>query len=122
MHTANHAPQVNTPRHLQAETMEIKVPPGALMRTLCITSSDQTRRRLTTDQREAMRGLWKLSKREALQAFKQAQKQEHTQDEHCTVDPNTDCCSGCGVHHAEPCRVCGGRGFHRPNCSEMSEG
>jgi hypothetical protein len=27
-----------------------------------------------------------------------------------------DCCVACGVHHAEPCRRCGGRGFHREAC------
>ena len=53
-----------TPKHLQHSTMELRVPPGCVMRTLCIGSSDLTRRRLTTDQREAMRGLWALSKRE----------------------------------------------------------
>ena len=40
----------------------------------------------------------------------------HDQDEHCTVDPSTDCCSVCGVHHVEPCVWCYGRAFHRPGC------
>ena len=42
----------------------------------------------------------------------------HRQDEHCTVDPETDCCSVCGVLHGGPCPECGGRGFHRPSCTE----
>jgi hypothetical protein len=38
----------------------------------------------------------------------------HTKDEECDVDPATDLCRGCGVHHGEPCPVCAGRGFHTP--------
>ena len=29
-----------------------------------------------------------------------------------------DTCNGCGVAHGDPCRCCGGRGFHRPGCTE----
>lgn len=36
----------------------------------------------------------------------------HERDEHCDVDPETDLCRACGVHHDEPCGHCGGRGFH----------
>ena len=46
---------------------------------------------------------------------------EHTKDEDCDVDPETDCCRVCGVHHAEPCPECGGCGFHRGACS-LSDG
>lgn len=42
----------------------------------------------------------------------------HTQDEDCQVDPNTDLCVVCGVHHWDPCVTCGGRGFHREDCPE----
>ena len=38
---------------------------------------------------------------------------KHTQDSDCSVDPVTDLCTVCGVHHGEPCEHCGGRGFHR---------
>lgn len=41
---------------------------------------------------------------------------EHTKDSDCTVDPTTDCCTICGVHHWEPCRLCAGRGFHKADC------
>lgn len=41
----------------------------------------------------------------------------HTADEHCDVDPTTDMCRGCGVHHGEACGHCGGRGFHRDGCA-----
>ena len=42
---------------------------------------------------------------------------KHSQDSDCTVDPATDLCVGCGVHHGEVCEHCGGRGFHRDDCS-----
>lgn len=43
---------------------------------------------------------------------------QHTDDAHCTVGPD-DFCTGCGVHHGDPCGVCGGRGFHVEGCSEI---
>ena len=44
---------------------------------------------------------------------------EHTKDEDCTVDPETQCCTVCGVGHGDPCEFCGGRGFHMDNCPAM---
>jgi hypothetical protein len=43
--------------------------------------------------------------------------QPHRQDADCTLDP-TDTCSGCGVHHGDPCASCEGRGYHRRGCPE----
>ena len=40
----------------------------------------------------------------------------HSQDSDCTVNPETNCCYGCGVEHGDPCPVCGGRGYHRADC------
>lgn len=40
---------------------------------------------------------------------------EHTKDADCTLD-DTDSCIVCGVHHGDPCPVCGGRGFHNEGC------
>lgn len=45
----------------------------------------------------------------------------HTIEFQCTVDPETDCCTECGVHHGTPCEECGGKAFHTPTCSEMNE-
>ncbi len=45
-----------------------------------------------------------------------ADKPVHTHDSQCTVDPDTACCEVCGVEHGEPCRHCGGSGFHRDDC------
>jgi hypothetical protein len=41
----------------------------------------------------------------------------HEKDADCTVDPQTDCCSVCGVHHGDECPECNGRGFHVAGCS-----
>jgi hypothetical protein len=41
----------------------------------------------------------------------------HECDEECDVDPTTDTCRVCGVHHGSPCPVCGGRGFHVDGCT-----
>jgi hypothetical protein len=46
------------------------------------------------------------------------ERPEHERDDQCDVDPETDECRGCGVVHGDPCRQCGGRGFHREGCSE----
>lgn len=46
---------------------------------------------------------------------------DHNRDEDCDVDPATDLCRACGVHHGDPCVECGGRGFHKPGCSESDE-
>lgn len=43
---------------------------------------------------------------------------DHTADSHCTVDPASDCCTGCGVYHGDPCPSCEGRGFHREGCAD----
>jgi hypothetical protein len=40
----------------------------------------------------------------------------HQQDTDCTVDGSTNLCLVCGVEHADPCLVCQGRGFHKPEC------
>jgi hypothetical protein len=32
------------------------------------------------------------------------------------VDPETQCCTGCGVYHGDPCPSCGGCGFHNEGC------
>lgn len=40
----------------------------------------------------------------------------HGRDADCTVDPETDTCTTCGVFHGDPCRLCGGRGFHKAGC------
>ncbi len=42
--------------------------------------------------------------------------QNHSKDSDCTVDPKTECCTRCGVHHGEACPACAGRGFHNPGC------
>ena len=42
----------------------------------------------------------------------------HGTDADCTLDPATDCCTECGVYHADPCDECGGRGFHACPCSQ----
>lgn len=39
----------------------------------------------------------------------------HVKDADCTVGEN-GCCTGCGVHHGDPCICCGGRGFHAEGC------
>lgn len=44
----------------------------------------------------------------------------HTDDLDCDVDPETDTCRECGVHHGDPCPYCGGRGFCDPTCSELA--
>lgn len=44
----------------------------------------------------------------------------HTKDEDCTLDEN-DTCIICGVAHGDPCPECGGRGFHRENCSYLND-
>ena len=41
----------------------------------------------------------------------------HERDEQCTVDPQTELCTGCGVDHSATCPECAGRGFHKPGCS-----
>ena len=49
-------------------------------------------------------------------------KTMHEQDCDCTVDPETNCCTVCGVEHSDPCDVCGGRGFHKFDCSKNETG
>ncbi len=42
---------------------------------------------------------------------------EHAKDSDCTVDPETLCCTECGVGHGcEPCPFCGGVAFHVGDC------
>lgn len=40
----------------------------------------------------------------------------HLQDSDCSVNPQTQLCSYCGVLHGEPCVHCGARAYHRPGC------
>lgn len=40
----------------------------------------------------------------------------HTKDTDCTVDPDTLCCTVCGVDHSEECLECGQRGYHAETC------
>jgi len=43
---------------------------------------------------------------------------EHVHDSQCTVDPETLCCTVCGVYHsAAQCTGCGQRAFHLPACT-----
>lgn len=44
----------------------------------------------------------------------------HTKDSDCIVNPDTGCCSLCGVDHSAQCPDCQGRGFHNPNCPRDS--
>lgn len=39
----------------------------------------------------------------------------HARDTDCAVGPD-DTCTGCGVHHGDPCPTCGQRGYHLPTC------
>ena len=43
---------------------------------------------------------------------------EHSKDTDCTLDA-TDCCTGCGIYHGDPCPTCGGCGFHAPECEDV---
>lgn len=45
----------------------------------------------------------------------------HTQDSDCTVDPETQFCTGCDVDHTDECRDCKGRGFHNEGCPSLAE-
>ena len=45
-------------------------------------------------------------------------EQRHSQDSDCTVESETECCSGCGVYHGDPCPTCGGHAFHLDGCEE----
>lgn len=40
----------------------------------------------------------------------------HTRDSDCTIDPQTGCCTVCGVEHREPCPDCGHTAFHSAGC------
>lgn len=44
---------------------------------------------------------------------------EHTRDADCTIDPETLCCTGCGVDHGAPCADCGGGAFHLDACPRL---
>ncbi|KAA6459606.1 hypothetical protein DYQ86_15925 [Acidobacteria bacterium AB60] len=41
----------------------------------------------------------------------------HNSDGDCVVDPETNCCSECGVEHGDPCPECGKKAFHAESCS-----
>lgn len=42
----------------------------------------------------------------------------HSRDEDCTVDPETLCCTVCGVDHSAECLDCGKRGYHASTCPQ----
>lgn len=44
---------------------------------------------------------------------------DHARDEHCSINGDTDCCTVCGVDHSQPCRDCGGGGFHSCDCAKL---
>lgn len=44
---------------------------------------------------------------------------DHRADSDCTVDPQTNLCTGCGVEHGDPCPGCTGRGYHAANCPHV---
>jgi hypothetical protein len=48
----------------------------------------------------------------------------HVSDEDCEghIDPETLCCSVCGVDHNCECPKCGGHGFHKADCLDNGEG
>ena len=52
--------------------------------------------------------------------FPQSPK-EHASDVDCAghIDRKTGECRVCHVYHGDPCRDCGGRGFHRTDCEQM---
>lgn len=62
--TRKRSPLSKAPKHLQMSTMEVRVPPGTIIRLLSIVASDPSRRRLTSEQRTRLRELWQLSGRE----------------------------------------------------------
>jgi len=37
------------------------------------------------------------------------------------IDPDTLCCTACGIGHMEPCPDCGRRGVHRDGCPALVE-
>jgi hypothetical protein len=41
---------------------------------------------------------------------------DHCRDEHCIVDPATDCCIVCHTLHGESCEYCGAHAFHLGTC------
>jgi len=45
----------------------------------------------------------------------------HSKDSDCTVDPETGCCTVCGVEHGEPCPECGMRAYHSKDCPVLAE-
>jgi hypothetical protein len=42
---------------------------------------------------------------------------QHAADYHCTVDPATNLCIGCGADHSDACPDCGARAFHLEGCT-----
>lgn len=46
--------------------------------------------------------------------------QAHAIDSDCAVDPDTGCCSTCGVSHdGPPCPDCGAVAFHLDDCPQL---
>lgn len=56
------------------------------------------------------------------QEHREPNRRTHTCDEDCApyidFDDIGTVCTVCHVMHGEPCQECGGRGYHRPMCSD----
>ena len=56
------------------------------------------------------------------QTPREPNRRAHTCDEDCAphidFDDHGTVCTVCHVMHGEPCQECGGRGYHRPTCSD----
>lgn len=51
-----------------------------------------------------------------------ADPQECKQDADCVVSKQSGCCLRCGVSHdGDPCRECGARAYHKPECAALAD-
>lgn len=42
---------------------------------------------------------------------------QHKEDRDCTtIDPETNCCTECGVESTDECPICYQRSFHKQSC------